>query len=85
MKVTSTPYGPVIMVRYFGPTNYRGSRLIVTCDELRKVYGYRSELNPDRNREAAVLDFVTVNGFGDRGWKGYTLKNGDYVFAPTID
>jgi hypothetical protein len=44
-----------ITVRYHGPTNYRGSRLIASdLDNNKVTVGYRSELNHDDNfREAA--------------------------------
>lgn len=42
-----------IRTRYYGPTDYRGSRIVADCDAGRVTMPYRYDLNTDGNHEAA--------------------------------
>lgn len=48
----------VITTKYVGPTNARGSRVIVNSWQGRKTYGWDSALNSEENHALAAAHFV---------------------------
>lgn len=45
-----------ILTKYYGPTNFRGSRIVAKCERGQLTMPYRHELNSDENHvEAARL------------------------------
>lgn len=56
---TTIPMGPVIITRYLGPTDYRGSRVVATHKRdngqtWRKVVSWDHALNSEQNHQAAA-------------------------------
>lgn len=54
-----------IMTTWKGPTNFRGSRIIVSCDAKRIVVPWKSGLGIEENHVAACAALVA-----QLGWQG---------------
>lgn len=71
---------PIIRVRYFGPTNHRGARLIANTDSTRITVAWDHALGTTDNYIAAAQALATK--------KGWQLQRGgflDDVFFVTAD
>lgn len=88
--------GKAILVRYAGPTDYRGSRWIATADDpiARAVVPYRSDLSAGAENARTAADALLAR-WADDWARSYPdspaypwtiraagwLPNGDYVFV----
>jgi hypothetical protein len=62
---------PVIVTRYHGPTDTRGSRISATSGSGRRIYcGYRHELSATENHETAAAELAA------KLWPGATIGGG---------
>ena len=59
-----------IVCKYHGPTNFLGSRIIVSDGDNRKTYSWRCELNANKNYMDVCFEFCLA-----MNWKG-TLQGG---------
>lgn len=73
-KAIST-YRQAIVTRYAGPTNHRGSRIIVTSQAGRMTVPWDHALNADRNHAAACEAYAAKQGW-DGMWSGAVLPDG---------
>lgn len=71
-----------IVTKFVGPTNFRGSRIVVSAQAGRMIVAWDHALNTDQNRDRAA------QAFADKwGWKGRLVGGGlpgsgnCYVFA----
>lgn len=71
-----------ISTRYRGPTNTRGSRIIVTAPAGRIVVPYDHALSAYGNHAAAAQAFADRQGWGGR-WVGGGTPDG-YVFVHMV-
>jgi hypothetical protein len=98
MKTHNENPRAAILSKYHGPTNYRGSRIIVKSQRSRKSYPYPDELSGEACHLWAVDQYLKgilaedVRDYGDHatGWgtlADYTvgqLPSGEYVFASNL-
>jgi len=52
-----------ISTKYVGPTNYRGSRIIASCEALRRTFAWNYALGVEENHRAAALALVAELGW----------------------
>jgi hypothetical protein len=66
--MTSPKTVPVIVTRFHGPTDTRGSRISATSGSGRRIYcGYRHELSADGNHDTAAAELAA------KLWPGATI------------
>jgi hypothetical protein len=70
-----------IEVKYFGPTNYKGSRWKATAAAGSVTVGYDYALNSTDNALAAAQALVDKFEWGGVVLHGGQLANGNYVFT----
>lgn len=95
MTIHDVPHGWAVLVRYVGPTDYRGSRWIATADHPigRAVVPYSYEANHGADNARLAVDALTARWAADyatrypdagpwpHGIIAYGhLPNGDYAF-----
>lgn len=78
-----TASGQAILVRYLGPTNYRGTRYKASCGAGSTTLAADYALNPRQNAEAAVAALLHKLEW-DGVWAGGELPNGDWAFARVV-
>lgn len=82
------PGGQAITTKYFGPTNFRGSRVKATCDAGSVTLSWDYGLNSDENHRAACEALIEKLGWGsDRypfRWVGGFTHDGRCVFVRTF-
>jgi hypothetical protein len=71
----------VIVVKYRGPTDTRGSRWAATCGEWRISMPYDYALSADANAENAARALCIKAGWEFYGFVSAQYPNGDRVFA----
>lgn len=64
-----------IVTRYFGPTNFRGSRIKATCEATTIFPDYDDGLDLEGNHDAAARALIVKLGWNDGrgGWVRGTL------------
>lgn len=75
-----------ITVKYFGPTNTKGSRFKAECDAGSMYVSYDYALNIEDNYMQAARALIRKLGWDDgRGdWFGGQTKSGVYVFVNAL-
>lgn len=69
-----------IQTRYAGPTDSRGSRIIVKADAGRMTVSWDHALDVTENHTAAARKFAEKYGWEGK-WVGGSLPGGGYVFV----
>jgi len=68
-----------IQIRYYGPTNTKGSRYKAWTDAGAIITAFNYALDADENARAAAVEYARVK-FNRDGIQGFgSLPNGDYV------
>ena len=71
-----------ITTEYKGPTNHRGSRIIVRAQAGRMTVPWDHALDVAENHRAAAMMFVAKWDWGEPSdWVGGALPSGGYVFV----
>jgi hypothetical protein len=78
-----------IVTKYLSPTNYRGTRIKVSCAAKTITVGWNHALDVEANhREAAIALKVALGWVGPQYGQihGGTMKNGDFcwVMVPEV-
>ncbi len=75
-----------ITVRFRGPTNHNGARLIARCEAGRLTVGWDYALNHEDNYVQAASALVQKLGWANREWTHASLpgENAGYVFVPVF-
>lgn len=75
-------YRQAIAVRFYGPTNSRGSRYTATAQAGRMTVNANYDLNNEENHRAAALALCAKFGWNKtEELFGGVLKDGTYVFV----
>lgn len=64
-----------IETRYYGPTNFRGSRIRATCEAGTVTVSYDYALDLEENHDAAARALIRKLKWTDRHWVRGMLKN----------
>ena len=75
-----------ITVRFRGPTNHNGARLIARCEAGRLTVGWDYALNREENYTQAAMALVHKLGWVNRKWAYASLpgEGTGYVFVPVF-
>lgn len=79
LRMVGLAFG-VIRVRYAGPTDTHGSRLIATIDGTRRIVGYDPAMSSSQNHGAAAL--VAWKHYRRTGHGSWAADDSPVVFIP---
>lgn len=78
------PY-QAIVTKYAGPTNSRGSRIIVRAQAGRMIVAWDHALNPSQNHAAAARAFAEKWGWNGAWFMGANPGDSGYTFVVAGD
>ena len=70
-----------IRTKYLGPTNFKGSRIVASCQAKRRITSWDDSLNATANHVAAAKALATELGWNYGQWTGGELPDGSSVFV----
>lgn len=70
-----------ISVKYLGPTNARGARMVARCDAGRITVAWDHSMSPSDNARTACLTLLRKLGWWERTFTGGLLPDGTWAFV----